>query len=250
MPRNTDTMLAIKTRFYVTHPRQLISTVVAKVMRRPRPQFRLRDLVSVMPNNPTIIEAGASRGMDTVEMAKLWPEAQILAFEPEPTAFETLTAATSQFVNVQRIPAALAASTGTATLHVSSSRDNPDSSDASSLLDPTGVSSLWPKLEFLQAVQVRTLTLEDVFCDYGIERIDFMWLDMQGMEIDCLKASASVMHRVDRVYSEVFLTPLYAGAPLYPEARRVMTKLGFRVAREYLNPVAGDVLFVRRGLRA
>lgn len=243
-------MLRVSYRFYLTHPRHLVSTVVAKLMRKPPPHFRLHDLSSVLPNNPTIIEAGASRGMDTVEMATLWPNARILAFEPEPTAFEQLTRATSPFPNVLRIPAALAASTGTATLHVSSSKGNPDFTDASSLLHPTGVTGFWPRLEFSQTIKVNTVTLADVFREYGIDRIDFMWLDMQGMEMPCLEASASVMHRVDRVYSEVFLTPMYAGALLYPEARHVMAKLGFRVAREYLNPLQGDVLFVRRGLRA
>jgi FkbM family methyltransferase len=243
-------MLSVRSRFYLTHPRHFLGKAVAKLMRRPSPHFRLCDLSSVMPSNSTIIEAGASRGMDTVEMAKLWPNARILAFEPEPTAFEQLTAATWQFPNVLRIPAALAASTGTATLHVSSSKDKLDLSDASSLLQPTAVAEYWPRLEFVKAIEVRTITIADVLRDYGIDRIDFMWLDMQGMEIACLNGSAPVMHRVDRVYSEVFLTPLYAGAPLYPEARRVMAKLGFRVAREYLGPLQGDVLFIRRGLPA
>jgi FkbM family methyltransferase len=243
-------MLGVSYRFYLTHPSHFIQKVVAKLTRQPPRHLRLQDLWSVLPTNPTIIEAGASRGMDTVEMARLWPDGRILAFEPEPATFEQLTAATCRFPNVLQVRAALAASTGTATLHVSSSKDNPDSSDASSLLQPTGVVGYWPHLEFVKTVEVKTITVADVLRDYGINRVDFMWLDMQGMEIPCLQASAAVMNRVDRVYSEVSLEPIYAGAPLYPEARRVMAKLGFRVAREYLNPLQGDVLFIRRGLRA
>jgi FkbM family methyltransferase len=243
-------MLGVKSRFYLTHPKQLFEKAVSKLTRRPPPRFELQNLLSVLPANPTIIEAGASRGMDTVEMAKVWPDGRILAFEPEPAAFQQLTAATMRFPNVVRIQAALATHTGTATLHVSSCKGNPDSSDASSLLPPTGVTGFWPHLEFPETIEVRTVTVADVLEQYGIDRVGLMWLDMQGMEIPCLEASASVMQRVDRVYSEVTLEPIYAGAPLYPEARRVMAKLGFRVAREYLNPLQGDVLFIRRGLRA
>ncbi len=243
-------MLGVRSRFYLSHPKQLFRKVIAKLTRRPLPRFELQALQGVLPANPTIIEAGASRGMDTVEMAKLWPHGRVFAFEPEPATFDQLTEATRRFPNVTRIQAALAPRTGTATLHVSSSQGNPDSSDASSLLSPTGVADFWPHLEFARTIEVRTVTISSVLEEYAINRVDLMWLDMQGMEIPCLEASASIMHRVDRVYSEVSLEPIYAGAPLYPEARRVMVKLGFRVAREYLNPLQGDVLFIRRGLRS
>jgi FkbM family methyltransferase len=243
-------MIGVNLHFYLTHPTHLINKVVAKLIGRPPPRFELQNLLSVLPANPTIVEAGASRGMDTVEMAKLWPGGRILAFEPEPVAFQQLTEATRRFPNVVRIAAALATRTGTATLHVSSSKGNPDSSDASSLFLPTGVTGFWPHLEFAKTIEVKTVTVADVLHEHGIQRIDFMWLDMQGMEIPCLEASIAAMPKVDRVYCEVSLQPMYAGAPLYPEARRIMAKLGFRVAREYLNPLQGDVLFIRRGLRA
>ena len=43
-----------------------------------------------LPENPVILEAGAHKGKDTVEMAKLWPAGTIHAFEPVPSLFKKL----------------------------------------------------------------------------------------------------------------------------------------------------------------
>lgn len=241
-------MLSRKARFYLTHPAHLWRSVTEKLVGSAPRRFELKTLLGVLPERATIIEAGASRGMDTVEMATLWPAARILAFEPEPITFNQLKEETSRFPNVECFPLALSTCTGTATLHRSASDGNPGSSDASSLLKPTGVKGFWPHLAFSTSVQVATVTLEDFLREHDIARVDFMWLDMQGMEMACLEASKNIMHVVDRIYCEVFLQQMYDGTPLYPEAKQIMARLGFRVAQEYLNPLQGDVLFVRRGL--
>jgi len=235
--------------FYCQYPHKFLARLFEKAAGRPSSHFRASSLAASMPDSPVIIEAGASRGMDTVELAAIWPQGRVFAFEPEPASFAALVSAAGHLPNVECVPLALSSSTGRAAFHVSHIPGNAASADASSLLPPEEVRKMWPTLQFDHTLDVETITLSEFLRRQDIPRVDFMWLDMQGMEMECLQASSSVMHRVDRVYCEVFLRPLYARAPLYREAKKIMHELGFKVSQEYLRPVAGDVLFVRRGVR-
>jgi hypothetical protein len=44
-------------------------------------------IATYLPANPTIVEAGAHIGVDTVQMSKRWPRGTIHAFEPIPDLF-------------------------------------------------------------------------------------------------------------------------------------------------------------------
>jgi FkbM family methyltransferase len=236
-----------KATFYLKYPKQFFHRLKGILSGTPMKHMEVEDFVSILPENAVILEAGASRGMDTVKFARLWPHGRIHAFEPEPSTFGILTEETKMFPNVKRHPLALSTETGTASFHVSSRDGVSNATDASSLLKPTSVREVWDTLEFAREIEVRTITLSDFMREERIKHIDFMWLDMQGMEIKCLLASADVLARVDRIYMEVFLKPLYEDAPLYPEVRRAMLSAGFRPVREFLNPIIGDVLFERAG---
>ena len=204
------------------------------------------DFLPLLPENPVILEAGASRGMDTVQFASLWPKGAIHAFEPEPSTFGILTRETGAFANVTCYQLALADQSGTASFHVSSRGDDHGATDSSSLLKPLDIAKDLFHLDFPNEVTVQTRTLADFMREHAIDHIDLMWLDMQGMEINCLMASREVLHQVDRIYMEVCLQPLYEGAKLYPEVRAIMQSLGFTPVREFLNRIQGDVLFERR----
>lgn len=236
--------------FYVIHPWLLLTKLIGKITGKPDLRMEVEDFLPILPASPVIIEAGASRGMDTVKFAKLWPEGRILAFEPEPKAFSVLSEVTQSFPNVERFAVALSTETGTATFHVSSLGDNANSSDASSLLKPKEATSTFNGLEFTKQIEVATITLSEFVKSHEIEHIDFMWLDMQGMEIKCLLASRDILDRVDRIYMEVFNQPLYEGAPLYSEACAIMRSLGFLPVKTFINPVDGDVLFERSTMRS
>ena len=240
--------LLTKIRFACRYPKQFVRILAGVLLRSEYKHMAVEDFLPLLPANPVIFEAGASRGMDTVKFARLWPQGQIYAFEPEPATFAELTRTTEAFANVQRFQLALADQTGTASLHVSSRRDDPTATDASSLLKPLDQAHELFNLNFSSQVIVQTITLADFMREHAIEHIDLMWLDMQGMELNCLMASKEALGHVDRIYMEVCLHPLYEGAPLYPEVRDIMGSMGFDPVQEFLKPAQGDVLFERRSI--
>lgn len=203
----------------------------------------LRYFREFLPPRPVIVEAGAHGGGDTVRLARAWPQGHIHAFEPVPPLFQKLSARVRGAPNVSCYPLALAETVGTADIFVSGG-----ASDASSsLLKPTGHMIEHPRVSFNQVVNVAVTTLDNWARDQHIDTVDFLWLDLQGGELAALRGGLSLLTRVQVVYSEVSLKPMYDGGPLYPEFRAWMAARGFTVVREKLPyPDMGNVVFARR----
>lgn len=191
--------------------------------------------------NPTIIEAGASSGEDTLELAQCFPKGIIYAFEPLPISFNILEKKLNKTRNVKLFELALSTKTEQALFNISSNNSS------SSLLQPKEHLTVHPEIIFETQTLVNTITLDDFAQREKIEKVDFMWLDMQGMEYEVLKASNSVFPKVDLLYTEVSLIETYKNVPLYKDFRVWLEQQGFEVIWEglYWNDM-GNVLFKRR----
>ena len=78
-----------------------------------------------------------------------------------------------------------------------------------------------------------------------MDRIDFMWLDMEGMELSVLKAAGPVLSTVKAVCMEVSREERHVGTPLYGEVVDWMAYQGFRAAIDRVTLWFGNMLFVR-----
>jgi len=197
--------------------------------------------IPFLPENPVILEAGAHKGKDTVELSKTWPKGSIYAFEPVPDLYEKLVKRTKNLGNVFCCPFALGDTSGLDLLHVSSG----SSDGSSSLLPPKEHLITFPTVYFDESLHVRVITLDDWARDHNVEAIDFMWLDLQGMELKVLKSGTSILKSVKAIYTEVSTNEDYEGQNKYPELRLWLEERGFRVDREELNPGGGNVFFIR-----
>ncbi len=199
-------------------------------------------IASFLPKNPLIIEAGAHVGLDTIEMSKFWPKAKIHAFEPVPHIYDKLKDNTKGCKNVTCYELALSDHSGTAKLFMSSG----DSDASSSLLKPKEHLSLHPTVLFRDEVEIKTITLNDWAVSNNIKNIDFLWLDLQGLELHVLKKSDVILKTVKAIMTEVSLVENYAGGALYPELKSWLESNGFKVQREEIAwSDGGNVFFVR-----
>ena len=196
-------------------------------------------IATYLPANPTIVEAGAHIGVDTVQMSKRWPRGTIHAFEPIPDLFSQLQSNTAKRKNVCCYPMALGKETGAAKMFVSSGR----SDASSSLFPPKAHVTYHPDILFETEIQVPTITLDHWAAEQGIKKIDFLWLDLQGYELAVLKAATAVLATVQAIYTEVNLDETYAGVALYPELRQWLEVYGFKVIREDLPWQDGGNVF-------
>jgi len=215
-------VLVLSTFFMCTHAH----TSSSKLSDQRTPTASILDMVAPhLPDSPVILEAGAYDGKDTRLMALKWPNATIHAFEPDPQAFAKLVATTSRINNIHVYEYALGTHNGSAIFHQSEDNGNTWSG---SLLEPKEHLNYAPTT-FNTTVQVHVKMLDTWAQEYGIDHIDFLWLDMQGFELPAMKAGPTIMNTVKVIYCEVEFVEAYAGQPLYKEVLTWLQDQGFRL---------------------
>jgi 2-O-methyltransferase len=196
-----------------------------------------------LPACPVIIDAGAHVGGDSIEMCRLFPSSQVHAFEPVPAILKLLKHNTRKYKRIRCHELALSNTTGEQVMHVSSGA----SDGSSSLLKPKEHLTDHPDVYFNEEIKVKTMRLDEWAAQQKIERIDLLWLDMQGFEMEVLKASSVILPGVSAIHMEVSTRPTYEGVVLYSDVKEWMLSKGFRVEVEAI-PAGwdmGNVLFVK-----
>lgn len=186
-----------------------------------------KQISQYLPLNPIIVESGAHIGRDTLRMSKLWPTAQLYAFEPVLYLYEQLTERIKNSPNVTCYNLALSDHTGTETFYVSSGA----SSAVSSFYEPHEYIKERPNV-FFNKTEVPTITLDAWAQNQGITQVDFMWLDMQGAELKVLKASPNILKTAKAMVIEASLTERFKDTPLYDELSSWIASVGFKIIQQ------------------
>lgn len=217
---------------------------VQYVMHRDRIGYDV--CLKYLPPDPVIVEAGAYDGTNTREFCEQWPGCRVYAFEPVPDAYEKLLRVAAVFpgrIFPQRM--ALGEKVGMAEMHVSRT-GSCGGQQSSSLLAPRATRQEFPHVRFLEdKIAVPVARIDEWAAEAGVTRIDFLWLDLQGVELAALKGCGNLLGSVSAVHCEVQNLPLYEGAVLYPELSDWFARNGFKIAREAVFRRGGNVLFVR-----
>jgi FkbM family methyltransferase len=222
-----------------------MKSIIDRIVRRKKNgkgEIPIKFIARFLPADPVILEAGAHIGTDTLKMAKYWPHSIIHAFEPVPAVLEELVGRIASFTNVFCYPLALSNTSGETKLFVSGGESN----GSSSLLPPKEHLNIHPSVSFDEKISVKTITMDDWARVNNIQKVDFLWLDLQGVELKVLKSGTELLKSVKVIYTEVSLVENYEGGELYSDLRKWLEFKGFRVVREELPWVdMGNVLFVR-----
>lgn len=203
-------------------------------------------IAQFIPEDPVIFEAGGHYGDDTAGFAKKWPQGRIISFEPNPHAFEMLSEIACKFPNVSAHRLALGDANGPAIFHVcyGTTGDNPIFEGASSLLE----ASDWQAIHYKgPKIVVPCVVLDDWCRANGVERIDFMWLDLEGFELQALRSSPNILETVKAIYIETNFLEFRKGMTQYHELKRFMEGFRFKlVAHWYAEGFQGNAIFVRK----
>ncbi len=206
-----------------------------------------------LPEDPNILDAGAFDGTDTVAMAKMWPKGMVYSFEPVAEIYHWLSDKTRNLGNVRCFSIALSDQIGYQKFFLSEDPLNPGVNfQSGSLLEPKDHLK-HSHIVFKKEAIVPTITIDKWAELYGISKIDMMWLDMQGMEFDVLRASPNILKTVKVIYTEVEFVEAYAGQGQYEDIKDFLEQNGFvEYAKNFDKPGHGgygwfgDVMFVRR----
>jgi len=212
-----------------------------------------------LPENPVILEAGAFDGSETVLIKKKWPRSVIYSFEPVPEAYNWLSKKTKNLNDIYCFGIALSNKTGYHKFFLSEESNNRGVTfQSGSLLAPKDHFIYCPDIVFKDSIIVPTITIDRWSELYGVPKIDMMWLDMQGMELDVLKASPNILSTVKVVYTEVEFSEVYSGQGKYDEIKEFMQENGFLIFGKNFDIPGrvndgwgwfGDVIFIRSDLK-
>ena len=144
---------------------------------------------------PRIIDAGAHIGVMTVHFKNQYPNARITSFEPNPNTFKHLVdnIEGNGFRDVEAVNAALSDTVGETIL-----LGNPDEETRGN-----SIASHWGRdISEKGAMRVKTLKLSD----YLFEPIDFLKLDVEGVEMRVLEECGDKIRYVRELELEVHET--------------------------------------------
>jgi FkbM family methyltransferase len=157
----------------------------------------------------TIVDAGANIGLASVYFASRYPEARILAIEPEAQNFELLLKNTAPYPNIQAVRAALWSESGVIGVVDSGTGAWGFRTEASS--------------EALVANSVRAATLDELLDEFGFDHVDLLKLDIEGAEVEVFADTSEWIDRVNVVVAELHeryrtgcLRNFYNGTPGFP----------------------------------
>jgi FkbM family methyltransferase len=176
----------------------------------------------VRPGN-IAVDIGANVGVYAVQLSRLCgPTGHVWAFEPVPDTYWRLreTLALNRCDNVSPIKGAVSDEDGTVRMGLFEPQFAEWNSIGNHLMHTADGTPVSPD----QSVEVPALTL-DKFCEAkGIERINFMKVDVEGFEYSVFRGAQRLLreHRVDYICFEISKEPLY-GAGV--ESRNVFGEL-------------------------
>jgi FkbM family methyltransferase len=172
------------------------------------------------------LDVGAYKGEHCYEFALLNPSLRVYLFEPN---LKQATALFGMLPNFFVVPLAVSEKDGSAGLNINSS------AASSSLLplDDRGVST-WAGatgLRTLETVTVGTIRLDTFLSLAGIQTVDYLKIDAQGLDLGVVKSAGDRLKDIHRICLECDVTanPLYHGTPTKSETVEFLESHGFRL---------------------
>lgn len=138
-------------------------------------------------SDPLILDCGSHIGLSVAWFKRRFPRARIVAFEPDPQSFRLLQAnvAANGFDGVELVNAAVASRRGTARFYGEFDAPDPMASAHS-------LSQAWGTQRSDRWILVETVPL----ADYLTEPVDYLKLDIEGMETEVLHSIESRLQLV------------------------------------------------------
>lgn len=197
----------------------------------------------LLSENPSILEAGGHYGEDTVRIKSVYPNSTIHVFEPLSSSFTKLIESTMNFKNVICYQLALSEFSGMTNFYVYNEKFD-------------GASSInKPKLEISgntfeqKPIQVPCITIDDWAEKNKIDKIDFMWLDLEGHELSVLQKSLKTLKTVQVIWTEINFVEIRDGSCKYFELKNFLESQGFKeFGKIQENLIQANALFIRTDL--
>lgn len=214
---------------------------------RRKEKFDMTDL-NIEPSNElfVIFDIGANTGDEIRIFLNEIPNSKIYAFEADSRPFVQLRDRYMSEKRVECFNSAIADRDGSIEFHPSSGYhpccyNEGEYTASGSLLKPTKHLQYHPTITFPNTEVVECSRLDSFIARTRISRIDLLWMDVQGAEMNVLEGLGVAISTVKRIYTEYSLEELYEGQKTLPQIAEFLETKGFVL--DTLYPF--DALFLR-----
>jgi FkbM family methyltransferase len=171
-----------------------------------------REIYKFTTNNPTpyIIDAGANIGLSVIYFKKLYPQAELIAFEPDNTIFDILQQNIKNFDldNVKLIKKGLWSEKKIISFFS-------EGNEAGHILSNQNIG--------VNKVEIQT----DILSRYLNKKVDFLKVDIEGAELEVLQECKHLLFNVDKLFVEYHS---YENKPQkLDEIIKILSEAGFRL---------------------
>lgn len=202
----------------------------------------------------TVLDVGANEGQFVKVARVLFPDARILAFEPNPHLARSLEGLLSASGTGALLPVACGRERGVLPLYLTKF------SPSASLLQPTELHIPdYPAAEVGETIQVKVERLDEVVRASEVARGPYLLkLDVQGFELEVLHGATGILPDVAVVLCEVNAESFYTGQAGFEQIYLFLREHGFKLvdigepirARATGEVLYFDVAFLKPALSA
>ena len=178
-----------------------------------------------------IFDVGACHALESVELSKKYPNAKVYTFEANPVSYNVCLENTEGYDSITVINEAVNDYDGLCKFYpmdkektITTWEDG--NQGASSLYRANGQYDFIEK--YVQYEIEVPCTRLDTFCEKNdIDKIDIIWMDLQGAELKALQSLGSLLDTVQIIHTELEMNPMYEGQCLFSDVNEYLTSNGF-----------------------
>lgn len=178
-----------------------------------------------------IFDVGACHALESVELSKKYPNAKVYTFEANPVSYNVCLENTEGYDSITVINEAVNDYDGLCKFYpmdkektITTWEDG--NQGASSLYRANGQYDFIEK--YVQYEIEVPCTRLDTFCEKNdIDKIDIIWMDLQGAELKALQSLGSLLDTVQIIHTELEMNPMYEGQCLFSDVNEYLTNNGF-----------------------
>lgn len=199
-----------------------------------------------------ILDIGARDLTESIFLSENYPNAKVISFECNPQTLPICREKSKNYPNIELIDKAVNEYDGTCKFYPI----NPSKTKTTWEDGNPGASSLfiandnYPFEKYVQdEIEVDCIRIDTILKERNIDKIDIIWMDLQGAELIALKSIGDILKNVSIICTETEMTPMYKNQALFKDIDFFL-KENFDFVHGNLNTTWGtDVFYVNKKLK-
>jgi 2-O-methyltransferase len=198
------------------------------------PKYKIKKLIR---KHSVIVELGANDGADSLKLINIVKPKKLYCFEPHPQAIQKFKQRMKGIKNCELFDYAISNKNGKTDFYLAEGNWNNAPMDwGSSINKPKNITKDFPFISYKNKIKVKTITLDKWAEKQGIEKIDFMWVDIEGAEREFIQGGLKTLkEKVKYLYIEVCDDEYFENEPTEEEIKRMLPN--FKIVGRYDNNV-------------